>query len=459
MTTAPLPRLALAALLVGGALVAIFVALLVRFRVELRADIREKIIGRDATVLFPVALQQLAEREAATGPAPARPATLLSTVLRSGQQQGMFAVAIFDADGDTLQSVPAGLLFVELPVDDYIQLLEKKPISRYHPNFPLRQTFAGVSDGPSTAPVLEVLLPLHGRDANKLIGFARYYLDARPLAAELASIDERIDRQTNTTLALGTGLIAGVIALAAFGLQRAQRTIAERNERLARTHFELTLAAKASALGQIASHLIHGLQGPVAGLRAVVASRGTESESTGDWQSAAGYTDRLQKMIEETVALLSDTGAKTHYEFTGGELTGIIRDRNAASADERGVLLHVGRGFASTLDSHRGGLLCLIAANLVQNAIAASTSGRRVDVELTRSPDSVVLTVSDEARGIPEAVRAHLFEPGRSGREGGTGLGLAISRLLARQINAELKLVRTGPNGTVFRLTVPTAER
>ncbi len=452
MTTAPLPRLALAALLAGGALVAIFVALLLRFRVELRADIHEKIIGRDATVLFPVALQQLVESETTPGKSPA---TLLSSVLRSAQQQGMLAVAIFDRDGDTLENVPAGLLFVELPVDDYIQLLEKKPISRYHPDFPLRQTFAGVSPGPPTAPVLEVLLPLHGRDPNQLVGFARYYLDARPLATELAAIDERINRQTNTTLALGTGLIAGVIALAAVGLHRAQRTIAERNERLARTHFELTLAAKASALGQIASHLIHGLQGPVAGLRAVVASRGTEGENTEDWQSAAGYTERLQKMIGETVALLSDAGANAHYEFTGDELAAIIRDRNAACARERGVLLHVGGGFSSTLDSHRGGLLCLIAANLVQNAVAASAAGQPVAVQLTRSAALVVLQVSDEGGGISETVRAHLFEPGRSGREGGTGLGLAISRLLARQIDAELAVIRTGPEGTVFRLTVP----
>ena len=37
-------------------------------------------------------------------------------------------------------------------------------------------------------------------------------------------------------------------------------------------NFELTLAAKASAIGQITSHLIHGLQGSVEGLRAIVAS-------------------------------------------------------------------------------------------------------------------------------------------------------------------------------------------
>jgi signal transduction histidine kinase len=52
-------------------------------------------------------------------------------------------------------------------------------------------------------------------------------------------------------------------------------------------------------------------------------------------------------------------------------------------------------------------------------------------------------------------VRQHLFKPGRSSRPGGSGLGLALSQLLARQIGANLVLLSTGPDGTVFSLTLP----
>jgi len=62
--------------------------------------------------------------------------------------------------------------------------------------------------------------------------------------------------------------------------------------------------------------------------------------------------------------------------------------------------------------------------------------------------------VSDEGHGIPDEVRPHLFEPGRTGRAGGTGIGLAISQLLARQIGATLLLESTGPKGTTFCLTL-----
>jgi signal transduction histidine kinase len=434
----------------GMLLAAIFAALVIWFRSDLRTEIHLKIIERDAAVLYPMALQQMSESEAESVSNPQAPLTAL---LKSARQKGMIAVSVFDRDGNTIESVPATQLFVELPTEDFLRLQRGAPISRYHPAFQLDQYFAGVSPEERQAPVLEVLLPLPGPGSSGLRGFVRYTIDARPLSSELAAIDVRINRQTAVTLLVGVVLIAAVMGGATFSVQRAQRAVAERNERLTRANFELTLAVKASAVGQITSHLIHGLQGSVEGLRAVVASRGAEPSNQA-WESAAGYTDRLQTMIRETIALLGDANANATYELTGRDLAATIRDRNQASASEKGVVLEVAEGFGGTIDSHRGSLLCLIASNLVQNAIVATDAGRKVLVSLTDAGWAIVLTVSDEGPGIPESVQKHLFKPGLTGRPGGSGLGLAISRLLARQIGAEMVLLSTGPEGTAFRVTL-----
>ena len=447
----PTIRYASAALGMGILLVAIFSALVIWFRSDLRNEIHLKIIERDAAVLYPMALQQLADSEAGAGTNLFAPLTAL---LKSARQQGMLAVSIFDREGNTIEAVPATQLFVELPTEDFLRMQNGAPITRYHPAFPLDQYFAGVAREQPPVPVLEVLLPLPGPESSTLRGFVRYYIDARALSHELALIDSRITRQTAVTLLVGTVLIALVMTLAAFSVQRAQRVIAERNEGLTRANFQLTLAAKASAIGQITSHLIHGLQGTVEGLRAVVAGREAD-RSNPDWETAAGYTARLQTMIHETIALLGDASAHASYELTGHELAATIRDRNQAGATEKGVVLEVLGGFAATIDSHRGSLLCLIASNLVQNAINATPAGRRVAVSLVESDRTIVLTVEDEGSGIPASVQEHLFKPGRSGRRGGSGLGLAISQLLARQIAATLVLEATGPSGTKFRLSLP----
>ena len=450
-------RLALPALAAGGLLVAIFATMVVRFRTELRAEIRQTIIERDAAVLRPVALRQLAQRESALAGQPAGPADLLAAVLESAQQEDMLAIVIFDAQGRILRAAPDSLLLAELPLDDYLRLLKSESISRYYPAFPLERYFAGIGGNPAQrrTPVLEVLLSLHGRDATKVLGFVQYYIDARPLAQELAAIDQRVNRQTAATLGIGAVLMAMVVGAAFFGLNRAQRVVAERNERLLRVNFELTLAAKASALGQLTSHLIHDLQGSVAGLRAAMGGHPADGVAAPDWEAAAGYTERMQAMIQETVALLGDTATQTTFALTGHELAAITRQRSVALAEKKGVVFTVEGGFDQSLDSHRGSVLCLITSNLVQNAIDATDPGRRVGVAFRNGDGTVNVTVADEGRGIPEELREHLFEPGRSGRPGGSGLGLAISRLLARQIGATLALDSTGPAGTTFRLTLP----
>ena len=447
-------RLAIAVLLIGAILVAIFSVMVIRFRADLQSEIHQKIIERDAAVLYPMAVQQLEDSETNTPDKTANPFAPLTALLKSSRQEGMLAIAVFDPDGGTVEAVPANQLFVELPMEDYLRVQTGESITRYHPAFPLDQYFAGVAPEQRPAPVLEVILPLRSRKAAAILGFVRYYIDARPLSRELAVIDARIERATAVTLTVGALLVAVVMTAAFFGFKRAQQVIAERNERLTRANLELTLSAKASALGQITSHLIHGLQVPVAGLRAVVAAQ-EPGGSNPDWETAATYTARLQTLIQETISLLGDANARTTYEFSGQELAATIRSRNQAIADEKGIRLEVGPGFVGMLDSHRGSLLCLIACNLVQNAITATAPGRRVAVSLTREGARVLLKVEDEGAGIPDSVRPHLFSPGRSGRPGGSGLGLAISQLLARQIGAELALVSTGPGGTVFSVTMP----
>lgn len=447
----PLPL----AMLTGALLVAIFATMVVRFRTTLRGEIRQTIINRDATVLLPVAQRQLAQRSAAS----TEPTDLLAAVLESAQQEDMLAVAIFDEKGHALRYAPDSLLFAELPLEDYFRLLKFEPISRFHAEFPLNRYFAGMDSAAARqpTPVLEVLLPLHGRDPVKIVGFAQYYIDARSLANELALIDQRINRQTAATLGIGAALIAFVVSAAYLGLRGAQRVILERTERLVRANIELTLAAKASALGQITSNLVHGIQGSVSSLRGIVAARDPDAGDAPEWRIIGEYAERMQAMIQDAVALLGDADSHTSFELTGHELAAIVLQRNSAAAAQKGVLLNVSGGFGNSLDSHRGGLLCLITGNLVQNAIDATAAGNAVAVVFRNGAESARVVVSDQGHGIPEDLRAHLFEPGRTGRPGGTGLGLAISQLLARQIGATLLLDATGPGGTTFSLTVPLA--
>lgn len=93
-----------------------------------------------------------------------------------------------------------------------------------------------------------------------------------------------------------------------------------------------------------------------------------------------------------------------------------------------------------------------IAANLIRNAAEAMGPGGKLSVRL----EGRRLLFIDTGPGLPDAMQASLFKPfGSAGKRGGTGLGLAIARDLARSMGAELRLSKTGPEGTCFELVFP----
>src|SRR5439155_1388774 len=115
-------------------------------------------------------------------------------------------------------------------------------------------------------------------------------------------------------------------------------------------------------------------------------------------------------------------------------------------------------------------LLHRVVSNLVLNAVQAAGKGARVTVrtgrpapqELPRGAgieNPVALAVSDNGPGIPENLRARLFDPFVTGRVGGTGLGLAI---VQRAVEAHRGLVlvdSTEGKGTTFTVYFPAARR
>ncbi|HZY63117.1 MAG TPA: response regulator [Edaphobacter sp.] len=109
--------------------------------------------------------------------------------------------------------------------------------------------------------------------------------------------------------------------------------------------------------------------------------------------------------------------------------------------------------------------LLQVLTNLLSNAIKFSPSGTTVHVQTESMPDSLLLKVCDEGRGIPadklDSIfeRFHQVEPSDARQKGGTGLGLAISRSIVQQHSGSIWAQRnTGP-GTTFYVMLPRVTR
>jgi signal transduction histidine kinase len=80
----------------------------------------------------------------------------------------------------------------------------------------------------------------------------------------------------------------------------------------------------------------------------------------------------------------------------------------------------------------------------------------RIDVSIAEKSSGIEITVADNGRGVPNEIRATLFEPFISqGKENGTGLGLTVVQKIVQDHGGEVAVERTSPEGTVFRVTLP----
>jgi len=95
--------------------------------------------------------------------------------------------------------------------------------------------------------------------------------------------------------------------------------------------------------------------------------------------------------------------------------------------------------------------------NLLANACeAVRVETGRINVDIREVAGGVEVRVSDNGRGIPEAIRGSLFEPFVShGKENGTGLGLTVVQKIIQDHGGDVTLERTSNQGTVFRFVLP----
>jgi len=246
-------------------------------------------------------------------------------------------------------------------------------------------------------------------------------------------------------------MIALLLSISFMRINRIHRSLARRTFALKRANQELALSDRTSAVGGVASHLIHGLRNPLAGLRAYLDG---EQAGSDDLSTAKTAAKRMEGMIDNIVRTLGENASGVVYELSVEELLEVFRLRLEPIAVGQGVRLEVSGAGGRELDNREGNLVLLVLENLTQNAIEACEQAGRVMVRAGESGGVTVFDVSDTGKGLPERVKGSLFQPGHTSKEQGSGLGLAISGQLAASMGAELVLAKSDENGTTFRLTL-----
>lgn len=109
--------------------------------------------------------------------------------------------------------------------------------------------------------------------------------------------------------------------------------------------------------------------------------------------------------------------------------------------------------------------MVIILVNLLDNAVKYNKAQGSIRVKNYTVRSRVFVEISDTGIGMPAEAESKIFEPfytvdkNRSRQSGGAGLGLSLVKKLVEKQRGTVALVKTGPEGSTFRLCFPACEK
>jgi signal transduction histidine kinase len=458
-TSRPIQLSRWAAFLVIGLALAVLGGTLAWSAFDLRARIRSQIVQRDGEILDAVTLMQHLDDQGG-GEALASlddPGEQLQLALKVSRLRNVLGVRLYSADGESINAFPAYITEAPLPASDLAQLRTLRPLSYFSANGRIQDHDLLAETNTATAPLLFVEVPLRTDDQKHLAGVIQFLMDGSSMARQYAELDRNLALKFSSAFVVAAGLLIAGLGFALRRVQRANQELAKRTTNLLQANRELALAARTSAVGAVASHLIHGLKNPLSGLRSFVHAHNVEGSngSATDWQVAASTTQRMEELINRVVRVLQEQQSGAEYEISVAELVEMLAQKAKALAGSAGVRFETNVQFDCALSNRDADLILLILENLVQNGIEATPPGKCVELRATAETGTLHFEVRDQGPGLAPAIAGRLFMPCTSAKKGGGGIGLAISNQLAQSLGAKLEVTASNSTGCTFRLSVP----
>ena len=209
----------------------------------------------------------------------------------------------------------------------------------------------------------------------------------------------------------------------------------------------------------------HDLRTPLAGLRAMseALEDGVAADPDRYLRQIRTEVERLDGMVGDLFELSRIHAGTLPLTCSRISLYDLVGDALAGAdplARELGVRL-VGDRVEAVPVEVDGKEMSRVLGNLLVNAIRRTPADGTVAVAAERSPEGVVVSVTDGCGGIPEEDLPRVFDTGWRGTHArtppaGAGLGLAIVRGIV-EAHQGRATVRNIPGGCRFEVLLPTA--
>ena len=233
-------------------------------------------------------------------------------------------------------------------------------------------------------------------------------------------------------------------------LQDAQTRL---QEAMAQRHRDLRL----TALGRMTASVAHEIRNPIAAMRlkADNALAGSPERHADALAAIGTQIDRLEGLVQSLLSLVQPLQLAPRPVALPAWLDERLETARTA-AQARGVRLSL-RGEAAAEAVFDPVHTARAIDNLLDNAVRHAPEGGEavLAVHVDAAHARCTLAVEDNGPGVPEPLRAQLFEPFATGRSDGNGLGLALAREVALAHGGDLHYAPREDGGARFILELP----
>ncbi len=228
---------------------------------------------------------------------------------------------------------------------------------------------------------------------------------------------------------------------------------------------ELVKAERLAVVGQMAAKITHEVRNPLSAiglnlelLEADLAEReGDVGEARELCVAMQREVQRLTQLSQQYLSLARRPAPELVPEPLGDLVAEVVAFLKP-ELDRGGVRAELELDPSAPPVALDEGLLRQALHNLLRNAREAMPDGGTIRVRLRAAEGGGVdLAIEDEGEGVPDALRATIFDPFVTTKSGGTGLGLAVTREIVEAHGGLVACEPREPRGTRFALHFPSA--
>lgn len=235
----------------------------------------------------------------------------------------------------------------------------------------------------------------------------------------------------------------------------AHASIAVENARLAQ---EMVANERLSAVGRMASTIIHDIKNPMGTLRVyaqVMKRKSGNEEAAKLADEMIHQVDRFVNMTQEILDFTRGVSLTNIQELEFEQVMSSVLDFIEKDLSKNNVQLHRSTRFQGKVKMDQDKMI-RVFYNLASNARDAMPQGGSLTVLTEQSDGYVKIEFTDSGTGMPDEVKKKIFEPFMTyGKKHGTGLGMAIVKKVIDDHQGKIEIDSEVGKGTTIRILLP----